>query len=91
MRSRVRFVLAAIVSISLGLTFLQAVNAFSFHLFLIVAFLILLVLAELSAPTVIGVKWGHPLHLLLVLGLLVSLSVLGQRVLETLPDGILPV
>lgn len=91
MRKRVRFVLAVIVSISLGLTFLQAVNAFSFPLFLIVAFLILLVFAELTAPTVIGVKWGHSLHLLLVLGLLVSLGVLGQRVLETLSDGILPV
>lgn len=90
MRNRVRFVLAATVAISLGLTFLQALNAFSFYLFLIVAFLILVVLAELTAPTVIYVNWGRPLYLLLALGLVVSLGILGQRVLETLPDGILP-
>ena len=87
---RMRFVhgqVAWMVATVLGLAVL---GSFSFDLFVILSFVGVLLVAELTSPINVTPAWRRRLRVLVVLGLVGFAVVAGRRFLEIAPPEVLP-
>ena len=69
---------------------LAALGAFSFDLFLVLSFLGVLILAEVTSPVNVTPAWRRRLRLFVALGLVGFAVVAGRRLLEVAPPEVLP-
>lgn len=90
MRQRLQFITAVVLGISAFLTLVVALDAFAPDLFFIISFMMFIAIVELTAPDVISIPWQRRLNWFTVIGLIVSIILLGRRIVETVPEGFSP-
>ena len=73
------------VAIILGLT---TINALTLDVFVVLSFIGLLVVAELTAPIAITPRWRVRVRLLIFLGLSAVGYIMVQRILGIIPPGV---
>lgn len=87
---RLRFVHAQVAWMVATVLGLAVLGAFSFDLFLVLSFLGVLILAEVTSPVNVTPAWRRRLRLFVVLGLVGFAVVAGRRLLEVAPPEVLP-
>lgn len=86
MQHRLQFVTLTLLGISSLLTAMIVLRAFTLDLFVILSFVAFVFTVEFTAPDTIQIPWRRQLTWLFVLGLVVSTTLLGIRIVEFLPD-----
>lgn len=78
------FVLAVVLWTGISTTLLATVGVFSLELLVVVAFVGLLLTAEMTAPTAVVPEWRTTVRRFLLVGGLVVAVIVGQRFLQIL-------
>jgi hypothetical protein len=84
-RQRLRFVGIAVLWTSVTLVLLVALGIFSFELLVLVAFVGLLITAEMTAPTTIVIEWRKTVRLFIVVGGVLFAVFAGRIIVEMFP------
>lgn len=83
-RQRLRFALTVVLWTTISTTLLAAFGAFSLELLVVVAYIGLLLAAEMTAPTVVRPEWRTNVRGLLLAGGAVVALIAGRRLLQIL-------
>lgn len=86
---RERFVRLLVTWMLSVVLLLSLLDALSLELVFVGSFVGLLVVAEYTAPFSVTPRWRTRLRVVIVVGLVVFVSIVVRRVLQTLPEGVI--